>query len=126
MASPRTKRSGNWGAVLWLAILAGWLALFMWLVPRPSWAGEHGIASWYSYGPTACGSKVGPMTAAHRSLPCGTHVRVTTQAGRSVVVRINDRGPFKRGRIIDVSPDAASALGIVHTGLAAVDLEVMR
>jgi rare lipoprotein A len=65
------------------------------------------------------------MTAAHRSLPFGTKVRVTNRRnGNSVVVRINDRGPFVRGRVIDVTPAAARALGFA--GLAPVTLSVMR
>jgi rare lipoprotein A len=64
------------------------------------------------------------LTAAHRSLPFGTRVRVTnTRSGRSVVVRINDRGPFVRGRVIDVTPAAAHALGF--SGLARVSLAVV-
>jgi rare lipoprotein A len=64
------------------------------------------------------------MTAAHRTLPFGTMVRVTNQStGRSVVVRINDRGPFVRGRIIDVMPAAARALGF--SGLTNVTLDVV-
>lgn len=61
------------------------------------------------------------LTAAHRSLPFGTHVRVTNKKnGRSVVVRISDRGPFVRGRVIDLSPAAARAIGFA--GLAPVTL----
>ena len=64
------------------------------------------------------------MTAAHRTLPFGTLVRVTyRRSGRSVVVRINDRGPFVRGRVIDVTPAAARALGF--SGLAPVTLDVI-
>jgi rare lipoprotein A len=64
------------------------------------------------------------MTAAHRSLPFGTMVRVTNNhTGRSVVVRINDRGPFVHGRVIDLSPAAARALGM--DGLANVTLNVV-
>ena len=63
------------------------------------------------------------LTAAHRTLPFGTKVRVTnTRNGRSIVVTINDRGPFRKGRIIDVSGAAARALGIMHHGLARVVL----
>jgi rare lipoprotein A len=63
------------------------------------------------------------VTAAHRSLPFGTRVRVTNQRnGRSAVVRINDRGPFVRGRVIDVTPAAARALGF--SGIAPVSLNV--
>jgi len=64
------------------------------------------------------------MTAAHRSLPFGTLVRVTNQhTGRSVIVRINDRGPFIRGRVIDLMPAAARAIGC--DGLARVTLTVV-
>ncbi len=64
------------------------------------------------------------MTAAHRSLPFGTRVRVTNQRnGRSVTVRINDRGPFVRGRIIDLTPAAAGAIGL--SGLAPVTVTVI-
>jgi rare lipoprotein A len=65
------------------------------------------------------------MTAAHRSLPFGTKVRVIrVDTGASVVVRINDRGPFKPGRIIDLSKTAARKLGIVQAGLAEVRIEL--
>lgn len=87
-----------------------------------------GVASVYSYGAgkTASGERVasGAMTAAHRSLPFGTKVRVTNRrSGKSVVVRINDRGPFIRGRVIDLTPAAARALGF--SGLARVELAVV-
>jgi len=66
------------------------------------------------------------MTAAHKTLPFGTRVRVTdVSTQRSVVVRINDRGPFIKGRIIDLSTAAAQALGIVGRGIAAVEVEVV-
>ena len=87
---------------------------------------QTGIASVYSGGRTANGERANPrgMTAAHRSLPFGTLVRVTNQhTGRSVVVRINDRGPFIRGRVIDLMPAAARAIGC--DGLAHVTLEVV-
>jgi len=64
------------------------------------------------------------LTAAHRSLPFGTMVRVTNlQNGRNVVVRINDRGPFKKSRIIDVSPAAAKEIGLVSRGVGSVRIE---
>ena len=67
------------------------------------------------------------MTAAHRTLPFGTLVRVTNVAtGASVVVRINDRGPFTRGRMIDVSRAAANELGLVARGHATVELAVIE
>jgi rare lipoprotein A len=87
---------------------------------------QSGIASVYAYrgGRTANGERVSPgaLTAAHRSLPFGARVRVTNRRnGRSVVVRINDRGPFIRGRVIDLTPAGARALGF--SGLAPVSLE---
>src|ERR1700758_354553 len=88
--------------------------------------GMTGIASVYSGGKTANGehASAGGLTAAHRSLPFGTLVKVTNQGtGRSVVVRINDRGPFVRGRVIDLTPAGARALGM--DGLAPVILAVV-
>jgi len=89
---------------------------------------ETGIASVYAYSgePTANGEMASPdrLTAAHRSLPFGTLVRVTNDlSGRSVVVRINDRGPFVAGRIIDLTPAGAAAIG--SDGLAHVSLAVI-
>jgi rare lipoprotein A len=87
---------------------------------------QSGLASIYSGGMTANGERAiaSALTAAHRTLPFGTLVRVTNQrTGRSVVVRINDRGPFKRGRVIDVTPAAAHALGF--SGLTPVTLDVL-
>ena len=89
---------------------------------------QSGIASTYgaeSGNHTASGEHFNPgaLTAAHRTLPFGTMVRVTNRrSGRSVVVRINDRGPFVRGRIIDLTPAAARALGF--SGLANVDVDI--
>lgn len=69
----------------------------------------------------------GTLTAAHRTLPFGTRVRVTNLAnGRSTVVRINDRGPFHGGRVIDLAHGAASELGVVASGTAPVRLEQLR
>ena len=90
---------------------------------------ESGIASVYAYSgaKTASGERANPggFTAAHRTLAFGTHVRVTNRRnGRSITVRINDRGPFVRGRVIDITPAAASALGF--SGLAPVKLELAQ
>jgi rare lipoprotein A len=90
---------------------------------------QSGMASHYSHvgKRTASGEHAHPggMTAAHRSLPFGTRVRVTNRKnGRSVVVRINDRGPFVRGRLIDLTTAAARAIGF--TGVAPVTLAVLR
>lgn len=88
---------------------------------------QCGRASWYALNSkTASGERMNPaaMTAAHRTLPFGTKVRVTNNKnGRSVVVRINDRGPFVRGRVIDVSKAAARRLGFVGAGHTAVCME---
>jgi rare lipoprotein A len=94
-------------------------------LPIAAWA-QSGVASVYSGQKTANGeyASAGGMTAAHRTLPFGTKVRVTNQhTGRSVVVRINDRGPFVRGRVIDITPAAAHELGM--SGLAPVTLTVL-
>jgi rare lipoprotein A len=91
-----------------------------------------GIASWYGpgfHGNRSASGEVynqNAMTAAHRSLPFGTKVVVTNlNNGRSVVVRINDRGPFVRGRVIDLSAAAARALGVMQTGVAPVQVQVL-
>jgi rare lipoprotein A len=90
----------------------------------------HGIASFYSRDPrTASGEKfdASELTAAHRTLPFGTRVRVTdVTTGQSVTVRVNDRGPFVRGRVVDLSHNAADQLGIVNRGVAKVKLEVVE
>jgi rare lipoprotein A len=92
----------------------------------------RGVASYYGYdgsgNSTASGQRFNPegLTAAHRHLPFGTKVRVTnTRNGRSVVVRINDRGPFIRGRVIDLSVAAARILGMMGSGVAPVRIEVL-
>jgi rare lipoprotein A (peptidoglycan hydrolase) len=92
---------------------------------------QSGMASYYgneSGSQTASGARfvASAMTAAHRTLPFGTRVRVTNKAnGRSVVVTINDRGPFVRGRIIDLSTGAAGVIGMMGAGVAPVTVEVL-
>jgi len=88
-----------------------------------------GMASYYGEAHagnrTASGERFNPdeMTAAHRSLPFGTRLRVTDPStGRSVIVRINDRGPFHKSRILDLSEAAARELGIVRRGRALVEI----
>jgi rare lipoprotein A len=95
-------------------------------------AASTGQASWYGPGfyggRTASGETLRPgtLTAAHRTLPFGTLVRVTNLwNGRSAVVRINDRGPFHGGRIIDLAHGAAYELGVTASGVAQVRLEVL-
>ena len=90
---------------------------------------QVGMASWYKMGTrTANGERYDPMgiTAAHPSLPFDTKVRVTNpSSGDSVVVRINDRGPFTGGRIIDLSQGAAQAIDLIRAGVARVKIEVL-
>jgi len=98
--------------------------------PQPS---QMGIASWYGPGfhgrPTASGERYdqNALTAAHRTLPLGSRVKVTNLAtGKSVQVRINDRGPFVRGRVIDLSHGAARRLGMVQRGTGRVRVQVLQ
>ncbi|NOZ33229.1 MAG: septal ring lytic transglycosylase RlpA family protein [Alphaproteobacteria bacterium] len=112
---------------LTLAAIGG--AMLVAALSAPLWArnDQCGGASWYSLpgNMTANGEIMNPdaMTAAHRTLPFGTIVRVVNQAnGKSVRVRINDRGPFIRGRIIDVSKQAANRLGFRNAGITRVCL----
>jgi len=90
---------------------------------------QAGTASWYGPGfrghRTASGERYNPaaMTAAHRSLPFGTKIRVVNEKnGRSVVVTVNDRGPFAHSRIIDLAKGPAEELGLMSTGTAYVSL----
>jgi len=117
--------------------LLGLLALFAGCTGRqadtagsPGGPVETGKASWYGtqhHGKrTASGEPFDQhaLTAAHRTLPFGTRVKVTNLNNqRSVVVRINDRGPFRRGRVIDLSRAAAEQLDLIRTGVAPVRLE---
>ena len=93
-------------------------------------AAQVGHASWYAlHSRTASGEQMNPsaLTAAHRSLPFGSKVLVENLSnGRSVVVRINDRGPFVGGRLIDLTKAAAGKLGFVSSGIARVRLTVLQ
>jgi rare lipoprotein A len=99
---------------------------------QPARGGETGVASYYGDRfrgrATASGEKYDPdkLTAAHLSHPFGTRVQVTNlKNGRSVVVRINDRGPFTPGRIIDLSTRAAKEIGLLADGIAKVRVQVV-
>ena len=96
----------------------------------PTQITSQGVASFYTEGQqTASGEKFDThdLTAAHPTLPFGTRLRVTNVAtGRSVTVRVNDRGPYVPGRVVDVSYSAADALGMVGKGLAKVKLDVVQ
>ena len=120
------------GAAPRRAVLA---AGFLALVATPAFAGAakvqgEGVASFYGRehhgGPTASGERFNmhAMTAAHRTAPLGSRLKVTNlKNGKSVVVRINDRGPFIKGRIIDLSRGAADVLGFTGAGLTRVAIE---
>lgn len=131
------------GVPRWLFLVAGLLLLLgcgghhyrvpktMYPPPKPGWT-QVGMASWYGpdfHGKRTANGEVYNMydyTAAHKTLPFGTYVRVKNlDNGRSVVVRINDRGPFVRDRIIDLSYAAARAIGMVGPGTARVRLTVV-
>lgn len=103
-----------------LAVLAG---LTVATFPGSAFA-QCGKASWYALTSiTASGERMNPsaLTAAHRSLPFGTKLKVTNKRnGKAVVVRINDRGPFVKGRVLDVSKAAARQLGFVSSGHTSV------
>jgi rare lipoprotein A len=96
----------------------------------PTQIASQGVASFYTEGRlTASGEKFDTrdLTAAHPTLPFGTRLRVTNVAtGRSVTVRVNDRGPYVPGRVVDVSHSAADALGMVGSGIAKVKLDVVQ
>ena len=99
---------------------------------RPVTSRRKGMASWYGPGfhgrLTANGERYNQngLTAAHKTLPFGTQVRVTNlHNGRSVIVRINDRGPYIHGRVIDLSKGAANVIGLISSGVAPVQLEIL-
>jgi rare lipoprotein A len=103
-----------------------------WLAVLPAHAGEPacGRASWYGPGfhgkPTASGETYNQnaLTVAHKTLPFGVRLRVTSQkTGKSVIVRVNDRGPFIAGRFLDLSKAAAAKLGMLSAGVATVCVE---
>ena len=110
------KQTGFWCALIMAGVLSS----------TPAHAFKQcGKASWYA-GPgskTASGERLrhGANTAAHRSLPFGSKVRVTNRRnGRSIIVRINDRGPFIHGRVIDLTKGGASRLGFINAGVTPV------
>ncbi|CAG2174534.1 unnamed protein product [Oppiella nova] len=113
--------------VLWAAVMAFGSKGSPLAVMAP--AGEDGICSWYDSPPgalTADGENYSQtnLTAAHKTLPMGTCVEVSCN-GKSVVVRINDRGPFVAGRVLDMSRAAAEVLGIIDSGLCQCNLAVI-
>lgn len=104
-----------------IAILAAFIAA----APLPVQAGQAGTHTFFGMAAYYPGRGAG-LTAAHKTLPFGTHVRVTNlKTGRSVVVTINDRGPFNRGRVLDLCTKAARALGMIDRGVVYVRAEVL-
>lgn len=131
--SDRLDSEQRWFVGFWTfvgVVLLGLLVLALW--PQPAPAAERsfsGMASFYgneSGSKTASGQRFNQnaMTCAHRSLPFGTRLRVTYR-GQSVVVTVNDRGPFIRGRVLDLSLAAARAIGITGAGVGKVQIEVV-
>ena len=128
-ASPRASAARSPGAALLGTLLLLLVAGCAHNV-SPKATGEEGEASWYGPGlygrKTASGEvlRPGTLTAAHRTLPFGTCLRVTNlENGRAVEVRVNDRGPYAAGRIVDVSETAARALGMRGKGVTRVRLD---
>ena len=119
------RARGSVAAAVAVALASCWS-----LCSGSAFAGSDcGVASWYGLGGlTASGEDIvpGALTAAHRTLPFGTRVRVENlRNGRTVVVRINDRGPFVRGRAIDLTRAAADELGFINDGVARVRMTVV-
>jgi len=125
----RITQMARWTGLL-LAYLALPLACLTSSEASPGEREEIGLASFYSQGRrTASGEPFdrNALTGAHRTVPFGTSVRVTMlKTGKHVIVRINDRGPFARGRVIDVSRRAAEILGMDGAGLARVRVEIVQ
>jgi rare lipoprotein A len=107
---------------MWERVVAGAFAAGVYLLSANAIAApaQCGSASWYALNSrTASGERMNPqaLTAAHRNLPFGTKIQVVNQRnGKSVIVRVNDRGPFVKGRVIDLSKRAARELGFIRAG----------
>ena len=99
-------------------------------IAAPAKAFTTGVASYYKSGRvTANGEAFKPMglTAAHRKLPFGTFLKVTNlRSGKSVIVRVNDRGPFIKGRILDLSLGAAKVIGLTNSGVAKISYTIVN
>jgi len=131
-----TGQASGWsraGSFAVLVAVASWTATGCVHAPASGASDEEGEASYYASAlqgrRTASGARFdnSAMTCAHRTLPFGTRLRVThLRTGRSVVVRVNDRGPFVRGRVVDLSRAAARELGMLREGHAPVRLEILR
>src|ERR1700682_1223087 len=130
-ASAVTLQNAAARGSLWLTAICGSCAIAAIASSAPLQPGQTGLASVYSEHlngeKTASGERYNSagLTAAHRTLPLGAEIRVTNlDNGRSVQVRVNDRGPHLQGRIVDLSSRAAAALGM-RTGVARVRLEIL-
>ena len=122
MGSLKSRASALGVAVVVLTAIVG-------SVSQAEAASQCGKASWYKMGTkTASGERMNAsaLAAAHRSLPFGTKVRVENLSnGRSVVVRINDRGPYSGGRVIDLTRGAAERIGMINSGVTSVKVTVV-
>lgn len=132
MAPKKPGRSSPWGSIA-IAVLMGLAFALMWFGPVMVVHAQEGRASWYGPGfvgrLTANGERYdqNAATCAHRRLKMGTLVRVTNLAnGKVATCRVNDRGPYVGGRIIDVSKRIASRLGMLRSGVAPVRVDVLR
>ena len=106
--------------MLRLAVAVG--ALLLTVTFAQARTAKHGFSGMCAYYP----GRGGGFTAADKTLPFGTRVRVTdSKTGRSVIVRINDRGPFNKGRVLDLSTSAAKALGMTERGVVLVRADVL-
>jgi len=139
---PAARRNLQLGSRFASGVLAGWLVILSCLATTPAHAAgpkrmhpgetQTGLASWYGADQgrhTASEERFDPdaLTAAHRHLPFGTMVRVTNQLnGKSVDLRINDRGPWRHGRIIDVTDAAADLLDMKKQGTVPVTILVLK
>ena len=130
--APTATRTSNGSGTLPATTPAATLVAVARNAATPSITEEHGIASWYGPGfagrLTANGEVFDPsqLTAAHKELPFNTLVTVhNLENGRSVVVRINDRGPYIGGRIIDLSKSAAQAIDMIGPGTAKVTVQIL-
>lgn len=113
-----------------VALVLGIIVMLIWLGVLPSFAAQVGTASWYGPGfhgrTTASGERFNQnaMTCAHRTARFGTMLRVTDlRTGKTITCRVNDRGPFTGGRVIDLSKAAATRLGMIRRGTAKVRVQ---
>jgi rare lipoprotein A len=130
MVSPGKEQGADSMSITRAAAIASAVIAIVSCMTIEAIAGQIGMASYYKRGRmTASGEKFNPqgLTAAHRTLPFGTKVRVVNvRSGKSVIVRINDRGPFIRGRIIDLALGAARAVGLHRAGVAKVRIDILK